>query len=306
MTTNQTQNNISIWMANVPDTELTTTSHSAANMTLVYTGNTDIPPLGWNEFVFNEGSFAWDGTSNVLILCQRNNGQWNGHVNWRSHNPEFYAMTYKYQDNTPYDATTQTYAVNCSNTARPNTRFTLSGGAVNNMTVTPGTYYLVASSTSNEWTVEINTDEVPCPNPAYNPSPANYGEVNPDRTIELAWQFGPRTTEYKLMFGTTENCEQTLVDWTRDLSNHYTLPDLLDEMTYYWKVLERNDGCDAGVESPVWSFTTHLSTPQNLYADENFIMEGSSAVLYWSAPSRALHYYNVYQDGILIGSTTDT
>ena len=40
VTTNQTQNNISIWMANVPDTELTTTSHSAANMTLVYTGNT--------------------------------------------------------------------------------------------------------------------------------------------------------------------------------------------------------------------------------------------------------------------------
>ena len=120
VTTNQTQNNISIWMANVSDTELTTTSHLASNMTLVYTGNIGIPPLGWNEFVFNEGSFAWDGTSNVLILVQRNNGQWSGHVYWRSHNPGFYGMAYKYQDNPPFDATTQTYTLNRSNTARPN------------------------------------------------------------------------------------------------------------------------------------------------------------------------------------------
>jgi hypothetical protein len=120
VTTTQTQNNISIWMANVSDTELTTTSHLASNMTLVYTGNIGIPPLGWNEFVFNEGSFAWDGTSNVLILVQRNNGQWSGHVYWRSHNPGFYGMAYKYQDNPPFDATTQTYTLNRSNTARPN------------------------------------------------------------------------------------------------------------------------------------------------------------------------------------------
>ena len=120
VTTNQTQNNISIWMANVPDTELTTASHLASNMTLVYTGNIGIPPLGWNEFVFNESNFVWDGTNNVLILCQRNNGRWNGSVKWRSHNPGFYGMAYKYQDNTPYDATSQSYTLSISNTIRPN------------------------------------------------------------------------------------------------------------------------------------------------------------------------------------------
>ena len=120
VTTNQPQNNISIWMANVPDTELTTTSHLASNMALVYTGNIGIPPMGWNEFVFNESNFVWDGTSNVLILCQRNNGQWNGSVRWRSHNPGFYGMAYKYQDGTPYDAASQTYTLNISNTIRPN------------------------------------------------------------------------------------------------------------------------------------------------------------------------------------------
>lgn len=123
VTTNQTQNNISIWMANVTDTELTTTSHLANYMTLVYTGNIGIPPLGWNEFVFNEGNFAWDGTSNVLILVQRNNGSWNGSVKWRSHNPGFNGMTYKYQDNTPYNVMNNTYEVTCSNNSRPNTLF---------------------------------------------------------------------------------------------------------------------------------------------------------------------------------------
>ena len=180
------------------------------------------------------------------------------------------------------------------------------GGSITNITVTPGTYYLVASSTSNEWTVEINADEVPCPNPAYNPSPANYAEVNPERTIELSWQFGTRTTEYKLMFGTTESCEQTLVDWTRELRHYYTLPALLDDMTYYWKIVERNDGCSEGVSSPVWSFTTRLNPPQNLYAENNYICEGDIVYLYWSAPARALLYYNVYQDGELIGNTTET
>ena len=179
-------------------------------------------------------------------------------------------------------------------------------GNCDNMTVTPGTYYLVASSTSDEWSIEINTDEVPCPDPAYSPFPANNVQVNPNRTIELSWMFGQRTTEYKLMFGTTESCEQTLVDWTRDLCRHYTLPDLLEDMTYYWKVVGRNDGCSEGMEGPVWSFTTHLNPPQNLHAETNYIMEGDSAVLSWSAPTRALLSYNVYQDGVLIGNTTDT
>ncbi len=299
--------NVSIWMANVTDNTVSSVSPLGENMTLVYQGNFQ-EVVGWNEFEFNQGSFAWDGLSNVMVMVQMNNGSWSSSIQWQCHDAGFNAGSYVYQDSAPYSAETLTYNMNTT-TNRANTRFTFSNdfeGEINNMTVTPGTYYLVASSTSDEWTVEINTDEVPCPDFAYSPYPANYAEVNPNRTIELSWQFGPRTTEYKLMFGTTESCEQTLVDWTRELSRHYTLPALLDDMTYYWKIMERNDGCSEGVESPVWSFTTRLNTPQNLYAEQDFIMEGNSAVLYWSAPNRALQYYNVYQDGMLIGSTTDT
>ena len=46
-------------------------------------------------------------------------------------------------------------------------------GTITDLTVTPGTYYLVASSTSDEFTVEINTDNVPCPEFATNPGPTD-------------------------------------------------------------------------------------------------------------------------------------
>ena len=98
------QQGISIWMANVTDTELTTSSHVVTGMTLVYTGSVT-PAIGWNEFVLNGESFAWDGTSNLLIFCQRNNGNWNSTINWQCTAVGFNAMSYRYQDSGAYDVT---------------------------------------------------------------------------------------------------------------------------------------------------------------------------------------------------------
>ena len=132
------QNNISIWMANVSDAELTSTSHTTAGMTLVYTGNNILPVAGeWNEFVFNEGTFSWDGHSNVLILCQRQNGSWQGSVSWQTHNPGFAATCYAYTDTAPgYDATTQTYSMTTSTTNRANIVMKSNGGRAVNRDVT--------------------------------------------------------------------------------------------------------------------------------------------------------------------------
>ena len=98
------QNGLSIWVANVTDEALTTTSHVSTNMTLVYTGGMT-PALGWNEFVFNEGTFEWDGTSNLLILFQRNNGSWNSSISWQATDAGFTGMSYKYQDSQSIDTT---------------------------------------------------------------------------------------------------------------------------------------------------------------------------------------------------------
>ena len=112
------QQGISIWMANVSDTEITTTSHTTAGMTLVYTGAMT-PEIGWNEFVFNEGNFAWDGQSNILVLVQRLNGSWNSTVNWEAGSAGFTATGYDYDDYTVYDVTSETYSIYTS-TTRPN------------------------------------------------------------------------------------------------------------------------------------------------------------------------------------------
>ena len=117
----QNQQNITIWMANVPDTQIPATSPLASGMTKVYTGDLNQPtPTGWVEFVFNEGSFSWDGHSNVMILCQRNNGEWTSSIQWQYHNPGFAARGYDYTDNAPYDVTTNAYSWYTSSTTRAN------------------------------------------------------------------------------------------------------------------------------------------------------------------------------------------
>ena len=99
------QQGISIWMANVSDTELTTSSHLATGMTQVYTNGSMTPVIGWNEFQCN-GDFSWDGTSNLLILVQRNNGEWNSTVSWQATSGlSFNCMAYRYQDSGAYDVT---------------------------------------------------------------------------------------------------------------------------------------------------------------------------------------------------------
>ena len=115
------QSNISIWMANVEDEALASTSHLTSEMTLVYTGSMT-PALGWNVFVFNENNFAWDGTSNLLISVQRNNGDWNTSVSWQCHYTSFTAQAYAYTDDAEYDATTMTYSMSTSS-SRPNIIF---------------------------------------------------------------------------------------------------------------------------------------------------------------------------------------
>ena len=128
------QSNITIWMANVEETAIGGNSIMTGGMTKVYTGNMT-PTVGWDEFVFNEGTFAWDGHSNVLVVCQRLNGDWQGSVSWQTHNPGFTAMTYDYDDYEVYDMTSQTYSMYTSATNRANIIFKgNSRASVNNFT----------------------------------------------------------------------------------------------------------------------------------------------------------------------------
>lgn len=176
---------------------------------------------------------------------------------------------------------------------------------INNMTVPHGTYYLVTSSTSDAWGIEINSGVLECPEVVSHPTPANNNtSVNPT-AVNLKWKFGERTTEYKLLFGNDNENLETMVDWTRDLKESYIVTGLLNNTNYFWQILERNDGCTTGVNGPVWGFTTLLNGPQDLYAANSYLFEGDDLYMEWTplADTNILSY-NIYQDNVWIGNTT--
>ena len=301
------QQNISIWLANVTETELNTgVSHIPSDMTLVYTGSCT-PQIGWNEFEFNESDFVWDGVSNLLICVQRNNGSYNSSVYWQCHDAGFYATTYSYRDGSYYDMLTTTYSMYYT-TTRPNIIFKGSGNEAGSLitdrTVSAGTYYLVTSSTSDAWGIEINTTSLSCPDLASHPTPADYDTDVIPTAVLLQWSLGERATEYKLLLGTDYDNLETIVDWTRDLTESYVVTGLLNNANYFWQVMERNDGCPEGVEGSIWGFTTLLNGPQDLYAWNNTLFEGDDLTLEWTplADTNILSY-NVYQDNEWIGNT---
>ena len=114
------QQGLTMWIGNVTDNQAPANSPSVAGMTKVYTGSM-AAVSGWNEFAFNAGEFAWDGTSNIMIVMQRNNGDWDGSTYWQCH-PAAGKVAYKYQDNTPFDVENATVSMT-PGSDRPNIIF---------------------------------------------------------------------------------------------------------------------------------------------------------------------------------------
>ena len=322
------QQGISIWMANVPDTELTTTSHVVSGMTLVYTGSMT-PAIGWNEFVFNEGNFAWDGSSNVLIFCQRNNGEWNSTVYWQSTpSMPFNATCYQYQDSGAYDVTVANTMY--TSTTRPNIIMKAEGThgrdvrdgmaygpVITDAAVPAGTYYLVASSTDEDFEVTIGAEEMPCPEVdgfAFNPIPADDADEIEPASVTLTWSIPDYATGWRLVFGSTyypdPNHDQTIIypedgGWSTTMANSYTVRNLWNNTNYFWHVEFNNNGaCPEGVSSPIWGFTTHLNVPQNLTVEDETVFNDEQVVLNWNpVVDRTYRMYFIYRDGVKIGET---
>ena len=322
---------LKIWMANVSDTELTTTSHNTSGMTLVYSGD-NTPVAGWNEFVFNQGSFAWDGHSNVLICTNRNDTEWHSGPSWKAQNAGFTAVAYDYDDYTVFNSMTGTYDLSTSSN-RP--IIIMNGGGRGNrdvaevryeaapeivdMPVQAGRYYLVASSTDMDFEVTINAADLPCPEPAYNPVPAD-GEVAVEPgTVELKWHLGEGTTAWRIIIGTTyfpdPNHPQTIMypedgSFTTELAQSFIVHNLWNNTHYFWRVDEMNTGagCPGGITTgETWGFTTHLNVPSGLYVDDETIFDDETTTLHWSAiVDRTFRTYRIYMDGELIGNTSIT
>lgn len=279
-----------------------------SNSDQVFSGSVTMTANTWTTIELDT-PFAYDGSGNLALIVDDNTGSYSSGMSCRVFTPTYNNCSLRiYSTGTNYDPLNPSsyYGTILSVKNQIQLNITFEGNGISNMTVTPGTYYLAASSTSDEWTVDINAESVPCPAEAYGPTPANNAtNVSPTLT-RLEWRFGKRTTEYMLKYGTTPECEDTLVAWTRDLSQTHTLMGLGNNTQYYWKVVERNDGCPEGVEGPTWNFTTILNGPTNLQSTNGTqLFVGDSVQLAWTAMSdTCIHSYNIYQDNVPIGNSS--
>jgi subtilisin family serine protease len=252
--------------------------------------------------------FAYSGNGNLVICIQDVTGSWSSGVAGVVLSTNGKQSIYAYRDSFLYDPTTPGVAGTImanKNVVKLNITTSEPSYTITDMVVSPGIYYLVTSSTSNAWGVEINSGALECPEVVSNPIPSDYNtDVNPT-AVNLKWKFGERTTEYKLLFGNDNENLETMVDWTRDLKESYVVTGLLNNTDYFWQIIERNDGCPEGVEGPVWGFTTLLNGPQDLYAANSYLFEGDDSYLEWTpiADTNILSY-NIYQDNVWIGNTT--
>ena len=193
------------------------------------------------------------------------------------------------------------------------------GPEIDSLRVDPGTYYLVASSTTPDFEVTIGVSDVPCAQSGMAIYPEDDADDIEPASVTLKWQLDPYATEWRLVFGSTywpdnepNHPYTTITEWSDDLSvTSYTLTNLRNNTNYFWRIDQRNNGGDDNggctTTGEVWGFTTHLNKPHNLVANPANIYEGQTTTLAWTTiEDRTFRQYNIYKDGEWIGNTQET
>lgn len=181
--------------------------------------------------------------------------------------------------------------------------YSYTGYSFDNYVLFSGTYYLVASATS-EFTVDVNVEQMPLPVKISEPvRPKNMSNdvMVDDELFAYPDLFAK---EYQILLGTTNPPVDVFVDWTSDKLK-YEFSDMQPNMIYYWQVNQRNS---SGVTyGDVWQFTTWLTAPMPTLVND-LICEGDDVVLAWEKIDSP--YFNgcyVYLDGTILDTVaTDT
>jgi hypothetical protein len=149
-------------------------------------------------------------------------------------------------------------------TANPGTLVGLNGdGAITFRFTSDG------SVTKNGWEAEISCHYMAgVPDCAFDPDPAD-GAENVSLNSQLTW-VSLDAVEFDVYFGVTANPPMV-----GSVSVPMYTPELLPDMTYYWKIVPKNSNGTAE-DCPVWSFTT--SGPEYMMTDGTFTV--SNGTLY--------------------------
>ena len=166
---------------------------------------------------------------------------------------------------------------------------------IENLYVPAGTYYVVVSSTSEDFDVNMMIDEVPNPEQAVVYTPYE-GETNVASPYYAEWSLGYYNKEMQVLCGTENPPVTALIDWTDYLVEAAFMTSLDNNRTYYFQVNERND---TGVtEGEIISFTTPFDMVQGFEAVSPYIYVGDVAEFTWNAiEDEELLGYNIYLSG---------
>jgi hypothetical protein len=325
--------NLTLYMKNTEKSEFNSTSDMVAMSLsdIVWSGTLSGASAGWITINLDT-PFQYDGTSNLLV------GMFDGTSGYPGSSYKFYTHTTTgnkgltwYSDSyTPDPYTLGSWSGSTNRTSYVNDiqlDITSGGGGGNlpaNIAYGPvitaapveaGTYYLVASSTDQDFEVTINAVTMPCPQVdgfAFNEIPADDEDEIEPASVTLQWTNPAYATEYQVVFGSTYHPEanhpQTVIsDWTpvTGATGSFTVRNLWNNTNYFWHVVFRNAGsCPEGVSSPVWGFTTHLNIPHDLTAVDNTVFDDETITLNWNAVvDRTYRNYFIYRDGVKIGET---
>ena len=193
------------------------------------------------------------------------------------------------------------------------------GPVIEGLNLLAGTYYLVASSTCENFEVSINFEELPCPIEAVT---GIYPEDNafdiPSDNLTLRWTLNDYANEWRIVFGSTYYPEDEpnhpatyISEWSSDLQESLRITDyvnLWNNTNYFWRIEQRsNPGTpyECVTSGPVFGFTTSLNAPTNLQASNTRIFEYEETVtLSWTPiQDRTYRRYRIYMDGELIHQT---
>ncbi|MFA7058093.1 MAG: choice-of-anchor D domain-containing protein, partial [Candidatus Cloacimonadales bacterium] len=124
-----------------------------------------------------------------------------------------------------------------------------------------GDYYIVISgysSNSGDFTMTINSENIPAPALATSPFPATTA-VNQPSALNLAWTNAQYTETVDIYFGVTGS--MVMVQNNVPVVAQYAVSGLATATTYEWKVVNRNYSGISATPAVTWTFTTTADAP---------------------------------------------
>jgi len=173
---------------------------------------------------------------------------------------------------------------------------------IENMYVPAGTYYVAVASTTENFQVDMFTEEAPAPVQAFLYDPID-GDTGIEEGYIMQWVLGDYTEEVQVLLGTTYPPTTPLIDWTDYLVESMFLENIQNNKTYFVQVNARNAvGTTYG---EIIGFTTLIDPVEGFTCDDPNLYPGQSAHFTWDA-NRSIKGYNMYMDGVKLNETPIT